>query len=52
MGTIRYKSQNKMVLLSMTPELLDEASRRFDRYREHHLSPDAGQQRAGGTGHA
>ena len=40
------------VYLSMTPELLDAASRRFERYREHHLSPDAGQQREGGTGHA
>ena len=38
--------------ISMTPDLLDEASRRFERYVEHNLSPDAGQHRKGGTSHA
>ena len=36
----------------MTPDLLDEASRRFERYVEHNPSPDAGQHRKGGTSHA
>ncbi|MCY4501082.1 MAG: tyrosine-type recombinase/integrase [Alphaproteobacteria bacterium] len=40
------------VYISMTPDLLDEASRRFERYVENNLSPDAGQHRKGGTGHA
>ena len=40
------------VYISMTPDLLDEASRRFERYVEHNLSPDAGQHRKGGTSHA
>ena len=39
------------VYISMTPELLDEASRRFERYREHNRSPDAGQHPKGGTSH-
>jgi len=36
----------------MTPELLDEASRRFERYIEHNRSPDAGHYHKGGTRHA
>ena len=40
------------VYISMTPELLDEASRRFERYSESNRSPDAGQQRKGSTNHA
>lgn len=32
------------VYISMTPELLDEASRRFERYSERNRSPDGGQQ--------
>ena len=40
------------VYISMTPDLLDEASRRFERYVEHNPSPDAGQHRKGGTSHA
>ena len=40
------------IYISMTPDLLDEASRRFERYVEHNLSPDAGQHRKGGTSHA
>ena len=40
------------VYISMTPDLLDEASRRFEHYVEHNLSPDAGQHRKGGTSHA
>ena len=40
------------VYISMTPDLLDEASRRFERYVEHNLSPDAGQHRKGDTSHA
>ena len=40
------------VYISMTPELLDEASRRFERYVEHNRSPDAGQHWKGGTSHA
>ncbi len=40
------------IYISMTPELLDEASRRFERYVEHNLSPDAEQHRKGGTSHA
>ena len=40
------------VYIAMTPELLDEASRRFERYVEHNPSPDAGQQLKGGTSHA
>lgn len=40
------------VYISMTPELLDEASRRFERYVEHNQSPDAGQHHKGGTSHA
>ena len=40
------------VYISMTPELLDEASRRFERYVEHNPSPDAGQHRKGDTSHA
>ena len=41
------------VYISMTPDLLDEASRRFERYVEHNPSPDAGQHRLkGGTSHA
>ena len=40
------------VYVSMTPDLLDEASRRFERYVEHNPSPDAGQHPKGGTSHA
>ena len=40
------------VYISMTPDLLDEASRRFERYVEQSLGPDAGQHRKGGTSHA
>ena len=40
------------VYISMTPDLLDEASRRFERYVEHNPSPDAGQHRKGATSHA
>ena len=40
------------VYISMTPELLDEASRRFERYVEHNPSPDAGRHRKRGTSHA
>ena len=40
------------VYISMTPELLDEASRRFERYSERHRSPDAGQPEKGGPNHA
>ena len=40
------------VYISMTPELLNEASRRFERYVEHNPSPDAEQHRKGGTSHA
>ncbi len=40
------------VYISMTPELLDEASRRFERYAEHNPGPDAGQHRKGDNGHA
>ena len=40
------------VYISMTPDLLDEASRRFERYVEHNLSPDAEQHRKGGSSHA
>jgi len=40
------------VYISMTPDLLDEASRRFERYVEDNLSLDAGQHRKGGTSHA
>ena len=40
------------VYISMTPDLLDEASRRFERYVEHNPSPDAGLHRKGGTSHA
>ncbi len=35
--------------ISMTPELLDGAGRRFERYREQHHSPAAGLHRHGGT---
>ena len=40
------------VYISMTPELLDEASRRFERYNEQNRSPDAGQQEKGSPNHA
>lgn len=40
------------VYISMTPDLLDQASRRFERYVEQNPSPDAGQYRKGGTSHA
>ena len=40
------------VYIAMTPELLDEASRRFERYVEHNPSPDPGQHRKGDTRHA
>ena len=40
------------VYISMTPELLDEASRRFERYVEHNLSPHAGQHHKGSASHA
>lgn len=40
------------VYISMTPELLDEAGRRFERYSGHNRSPDAGQDPKGGTSHA
>ena len=40
------------VYISMTPELLDEAGRRFERYREQHHSPAAGRHEPGGTRHA
>ena len=40
------------VYISMTPDLLDEASRRFERYVEHNPGPDVGQHRKGGTSHA
>ena len=40
------------VYISMTPDLLDEASRRFERYVEHNPSPDAGQHRKRGTSYA
>ena len=40
------------VYISMTPELLDEAGRRFERYSERDRSPDAGQEPKGGTSHA
>ena len=40
------------VYISMTPDLLDEASRRFERYVEHNPSPDTGQHRKGVTSHA
>ena len=36
------------VYISMTPELLDEAARRFERYVAHSRSPDVGQQLKGG----
>ena len=39
------------VYISMTPELLDEASRRFERYSGHNQSPDAGPHQKGGTSH-
>ncbi len=37
------------VYISMTPELLDEAGRRFESYSEWNRSPDAGQHKKGGT---
>ncbi len=40
------------VYISMTPELLDEAGRRFERYSEHNRSPEAGQHPKGGTNYA
>ena len=40
------------IYISMAPDLLDEASYRFERYIEHNLSPDAGPHRKGGTSHA
>ena len=40
------------VYISMTPELLDQAGRRFERFSERNRSPDAGQQRKGGTSYA
>ena len=40
------------VYISMTPELLDGACRRFERYSGHNRSPDAGQDPKGGTSHA
>ena len=40
------------VYISMTPELLDEASRRFERYSEQDRSPAAGQQKKGSPNHA
>ena len=39
------------VYISMTSDLLDEASRRFERYSERHRSPDAGQDEKGGESH-
>ena len=39
------------IYISMTPDLLDEASRRFERYAGRNLGPDAGQHRKGGTSH-
>ena len=40
------------VYISMTPELLDEASRRFERYIEHNQRPDAGQHHKEDSRHA
>ena len=40
------------VYISMTPDLLDEAGRRFERYVEQNPGPDAGQHRKGGASHA
>ena len=40
------------VYIAMTPELLDEASRRFERYVEHNPSPGPGQHLKGDTRHA
>ena len=40
------------IYIAMTPELLDEASRRFERYIEHNRSPDAGLHHNGDTRHA
>ncbi len=40
------------VYISMTPELLDEAGRRFERYSERNRSPDAGRHPGGVTSHA
>ena len=37
------------VYIAMTPELLDEAGRRFERYSERNRSPAAGQQEKGST---
>ena len=39
------------VYISMTPDLLDEASRRFERYVEQNPRPDVGRHRKGGTSH-
>ena len=40
------------VYISMTPDLLDEASRRFERYVEHNLNPNTEPHQKGGTSHA
>lgn len=40
------------VYIAMTPELLDEAGRRFERYIEHNPGPDAGHRHKGDTRHA
>ena len=40
------------VYISMTPDLLDEAGRRFERYVEQNPSPDVEQHRKEGTSHA
>ncbi len=39
------------VYISMTPDLLDEASRRFEHYVEQNPSPDVGRHRKGGASH-